>query len=93
MGVMMLATLGLTQHGDYHRLNALKNMLAMVIAAVAILVFVLGGVVGSVGGTRAAERLGERSGRLTTVFAGLIFVVAIYMLWRSAASFMPGMTS
>lgn len=45
MGVMMLATLGLTQHGDYHRLNALKNMLAMVIAAVAILVFVLGGVV------------------------------------------------
>lgn len=45
MGVMMLATLGLTQHGDYHRLNALKNMLAMVIAAVAILVFVLGDVV------------------------------------------------
>ncbi|MCX7303003.1 MAG: sulfite exporter TauE/SafE family protein [Hyphomicrobiales bacterium] len=45
MGVMMLATLGLTQHGDYHRLNALKNMLAMVIAAIAILVFVVGGVV------------------------------------------------
>lgn len=57
------------------------------------LVFVLGGVVGSVGGTRAAERLGERSGRLTTVFAGLIFVVAIYMLWRSAAAFMPAMAS
>ncbi|MER2534269.1 MAG: sulfite exporter TauE/SafE family protein [Rhizobiaceae bacterium] len=45
MGVMMLATLGLTQSGDYHRLNALKNMLATVIAAVAILVFVGGGVV------------------------------------------------
>ncbi|UVK39755.1 sulfite exporter TauE/SafE family protein [Mesorhizobium sp. AR10] len=45
MGVMMLATLGLTQVGDYHRLNALKNMLAMVIAAVAILVFVSGGVI------------------------------------------------
>ncbi|MBX3596550.1 MAG: sulfite exporter TauE/SafE family protein [Rhizobiaceae bacterium] len=45
MGVMMLATLGLTQSGDYHRLNALKNMLSIVIAAVAILVFVLGGVV------------------------------------------------
>jgi len=45
MGVMMLATLGLTQNGDYHRLNALKNMLATVIAAVAILVFVVGGVV------------------------------------------------
>ncbi len=45
MGVMMLATLGLTQAGDYHRLNALKNMLAMVIASVAIIVFVSGGVV------------------------------------------------
>ena len=45
MGVMMLATLGLTQTGDYHRLNALKNLLAMVIAIVAIVVFVSGGVV------------------------------------------------
>lgn len=45
MGVMMLATLGLTQSGDYHRLNALKNMLSIVIAAVAIVVFVSGGVV------------------------------------------------
>jgi len=45
MGVMMLATLGLTQSGDYHRLNALKNMLSIVIAAIAIVVFVLGGVV------------------------------------------------
>ena len=45
MGVMMLATLGLTQAGDYHRLNALKNLLSIVIAAVAIVVFVSGGVV------------------------------------------------
>lgn len=45
MGVMMLATLGLTETGDYHRLNALKNLLSNVIAAVAIVVFVSGGVV------------------------------------------------
>lgn len=45
MGVMMLATLGLTQAGDYHRLNALKNMLSIVVAAMAIVVFVGGGVV------------------------------------------------
>lgn len=45
MGVMMLATLGLTQPGDYHHLNSLKNLLSNVIAAVAILVFVSGGVV------------------------------------------------
>ena len=45
MGVMMLASLGLTQAGDYHRLNALKNMLAVVIAAIAITVFASGGVI------------------------------------------------
>lgn len=45
MGVMMLATLGLTEGGDYHRLNALKNMLSILIAIVAIVVFVSGGVV------------------------------------------------
>lgn len=46
MGIMMLATLALSQGGDYHRLNALKNLLSIVIAAVAIVVFVSGGVVG-----------------------------------------------
>ncbi len=45
MGVMMLATLGLTESGGYHRINALKNMLAMVIASLAIVVFIAGGVV------------------------------------------------
>lgn len=45
MGVMMLATLGLTESGGYHRINALKNMLAMVIASLAIVVFIAGGLV------------------------------------------------
>ncbi len=45
MGVMMLATLGLTEPGDYHRLNALKNLLSIVIATIAILVFVSGGLI------------------------------------------------
>ncbi|MEN3794422.1 sulfite exporter TauE/SafE family protein [Fulvimarina sp. MAC3] len=45
MGIMMLATLGLTESGDYHRLNAIKNVLSNVIAVVAIVVFVSGGVV------------------------------------------------
>lgn len=45
MGVMMLATLGLTQPGDYHRLNALKNLLAIIIALVAVLIFTLRGVI------------------------------------------------
>ena len=45
MGIVMLATLGLTVRGDYHRLNALKNFLSNVISFVAIAVFVSGGIV------------------------------------------------
>jgi uncharacterized membrane protein YfcA len=46
-------------------------------------VFVAGGLVGSLLGTRAAKSLSSK-GRLSQVFAGLIFVVAAYMLWKSA---------
>jgi uncharacterized protein len=56
-------------------------------------VFIAGGVAGSFAGTSAAERLGEKTGRLAIVFAGLIFIVAFYMLWQSAAVLLPGMTS
>jgi uncharacterized membrane protein YfcA len=48
-------------------------------------IFIAGGVVGGVLGTMLAKRL-SGSGALTTVFAGLIFVVAAYMLWKSAAA-------
>ena len=44
-------------------------------------------VVGGLIGTRIAKRLGT-GGTLTTVFAVLIFVVAAYMLWKSAAAFL-----
>ncbi|MBD9374694.1 sulfite exporter TauE/SafE family protein [Rhizobium sp. ARZ01] len=44
-GIMTLAVLGLSKGGDYHKLNALKNFLAMLIAAVAIIVFTSGDVV------------------------------------------------
>ena len=44
-GIMMLASLGLTEGDDYHRLNAIKNVLSVVIAGLAILVFTAGGVV------------------------------------------------
>jgi len=47
--------------------------------------FIAGGLLGSFTGTRAAKRLSSK-GRLTIIFAGLIFVVAAYMLWKSAGS-------
>ena len=49
-------------------------------------VFIMGGIAGSVFGTRVAQRLSGTKGRLTTVFAALIFVVAAYTLFRSAAA-------
>ena len=50
------------------------------------LLFIAGGFLGSFGGSRAAKGLSGK-GQLTTVFAALIFVVAAYMLWKSAGSF------
>ncbi len=47
--------------------------------------FIAGGAMGSVFGAAAAKKL-SGSGQLTIVFATLIFVVAAYMLWRSAGA-------
>lgn len=49
-------------------------------------VFIAGGVLGGLLGGRLAARLSARKGMLNLVFAGLIIVVAIYMLYRSASS-------
>lgn len=50
-------------------------------------VFIAGGVLGSIGGARMAKHLSGTAGRLTTIFAVLIFVVATYMLWESRSAF------
>jgi uncharacterized membrane protein YfcA len=46
-------------------------------------IFIAGGVVGGLAGGRVARMLGERRGALNIVFAGIIVLVAIYMLVRS----------
>ena len=46
-------------------------------------VFILGGVCGGLAGGQAAKALGARRGALNMVFAGIIVVVALYMLARS----------
>lgn len=48
------------------------------------LVFIAGGVAGGFLGAHLASHLSTTRGLLTKVFSGLIFVVAVYMLWRSA---------
>ena len=51
-------------------------------------VFVAGGVLGGLLGTRLARVVNRRRGALNVLFAGLIFVVAAYMLARNAAAFL-----
>jgi uncharacterized membrane protein YfcA len=48
--------------------------------------FIGGGFIGSLAGTQLAQRLSTERGRLAAVFAVLIFIVAAYMLWKSAAA-------
>jgi hypothetical protein len=48
--------------------------------------FIGGGVVAGFIGGRVAQMLGEKRGVLNAVFAGVIFLVAIYMLTRSILS-------
>ncbi|MBI2260839.1 MAG: hypothetical protein A2623_04800 [Caulobacterales bacterium RIFCSPHIGHO2_01_FULL_70_19] len=49
--------------------------------------FVAGGFAGGLLGTRVARRVGQRRGALNVLFAGLIFVVATYMLARTFMAF------
>ena len=73
--LVAVTAFGLTTAANY----ALSGLVDWPLA----LVFVAGGFSGSFLGTRAAKRL-SGAGHLTTVFAGLIFVVATYVLWKSA---------
>ncbi|NCP17547.1 MAG: sulfite exporter TauE/SafE family protein [Erythrobacter sp.] len=72
--LIAVTAFGLTTAANY----ALSGLVDWLLAAV----FILGGIGGGYFGTRLAKRL-SGGGQLKTVFAGLIFVVAIYMLWKS----------
>jgi hypothetical protein len=47
--------------------------------------FIAGGVLGSIGGTALSRRMAAAKGQLSTVFAGLVVVVAVYMIWQGLA--------
>ena len=92
-GIMMLASLGLTEGDDYHRINAMKNLLSVVIAGLAVLVFATGGVVswghglvmalavsaGGWGGVALARRVPQPLVRGFVIAVGLV-LTAYYAL-------------
>jgi uncharacterized membrane protein YfcA len=73
--LVAVAAFGLTTAVNY----AVSGLVQWGLAAL----FIAGGIVGGILGAASARRLAAKRGRLTLVFAGLIFVVAAYMLWRS----------
>lgn len=76
--LVAVAAFGLTTSFNY----ALSGLVDWPLA----LAFVAGGVLGGIGGERIARTLSVQKGMLNMAFAGLIFVVAIYMLWRSTGA-------
>ncbi|MCB5944028.1 sulfite exporter TauE/SafE family protein [Acidocella sp. KAb 2-4] len=73
--LVAVTAFGLTTAANY----ALSGLVDWLLAAL----FIAGGIFGGVAGSMAARGLAAQRGRLTTVFAELICVVAVYMLARS----------
>lgn len=92
IGILMLAALGLLGFTDIHRMNALKNLLAICINGVAAFYFIASGsviwadvllmtlaaVAGGYSGARLAYRLGRRFVRLAVIAIGLLMSVSLF---------------
>lgn len=92
IGILMLAALGLLGFTDIHRMNALKNLLAICINGVAagyfifsgaviwsdVLVMMFAAVAGGYLGARLAYRLGRRFVRLAVIAVGLVMSVSLF---------------
>ena len=73
--LLSVGSFGVTTAANY----ALSGLIAWVVAAE----FIAGGVLGGLFGMRLALRLSGRRATLNRIFAGLVFVVALYMLYRN----------
>lgn len=74
--LIAVAAFGMTTGVNYASSSLVDWMLAIA--------FIVGGAVGAQFGSRAARHLSSK-GTLTTVFVGLIIIVAVYMLWKTFA--------
>lgn len=93
IGILMLAALGLLGFTDIHRMNALKNLLAICINGVAAVYFITSGAViwsdvlvmmfaaiaGGYSGARLAYKLGRRFVRLAVIAIGLVMSVSLFL--------------
>jgi len=77
--LVSVAAFGLTTAGNY----ALSGLVDWPLAGGVL----GGGVIGGLGGAASARRLSKQRGALAAVFATIIVVVALYVLWRSGMAF------
>ncbi len=91
IGILMLAALGLMGHTDIHRMNAIKNVLAVCINGIAAAYFAISGlvlwqdaavmtagaIVGGVGGAGLARRMGRTVVRRIIVAVGFGMALAL----------------
>lgn len=73
-----VGTFGLTTAVNY----ALSGLLDWRIAGY----FIAGGMFGGIVGTIAATRLAQHRNALSRIFRGVVFLVSLYILWRSGAA-------
>jgi uncharacterized membrane protein YfcA len=74
--LVAVAAFGLTTAVNYARSGWIDWPLAAV--------FIGGGALGGAAGTRLARRLAARQGMLNRVYAAAVFLVALYMIFRTA---------
>lgn len=93
IGILMLAALGLIGMNDLHKMNGLKNLLAISINGIAAVYFIVQGavawsavlimavtsIVGGYAGARVARRLGRRFVRAFVVTIGLLMTVLLFV--------------
>ncbi len=80
--LLSVGTFGLTTAANY----AVSGLVDWKLAAL----FILGGVAGGLVGMRLAVRLAKERSALVRVFAGVLFAVAAYMLYRSVGPMFAG---
>lgn len=89
-GMPMINAIGssLLAVGSFGLATALNYAVSGLVDWPIALEFIAGGIAGGIVGMTLANRLSAGKNTLNRIFAGLIFVVAVYVLYRSAGAFL-----